>query len=503
MVIKDKDFDPKLILAAEEFPDEEFKEYHVFSQYEDKIIRKLISHSPVLLRGGRGSGKSTLLKEAYFQSKVSPISDSVFGVYLSLRSLPLLRLNGQDYEQFFCNILIDKIRAELAKYLSKSLSFDSEPEVDQIQLKLTELSISINKRIVLFFDDAAHIGRETSLKDFFDIFRTLSNNIISCKAAIYPGVTEFGPRFDLLNDANVIDISRNEESVSFTTFFSTIMKKRYADTFKDEMFTTITFDEVACFLGRAVTGNVRAFIYACNYISDETEGKTVTLPDLEKTSKYLAAEYYWPLLDELKPKLGCYEPLIAPTTEIAEKLYKAVSEAMDKTDYGPSCLIYKEHVEKLKKVFELLEYTGFLVKRDASRSMKSGGRGVRYILNLCNLMEIIPGGRLTHELFQRLISTEMKFTELHKVSFLEKIKLPAVSDMKDLGILSFGIDVLKKSKAYPYGLTINKIEILHDAGINTVGELAETQDEFILGLNKISDGWLNRIRSVIGQAIWM
>lgn len=81
-----------------------------------------------------------------------------------------------------------------------------------------QLSTKIQKRIVLFFDDAAHIGRETSLKEFFDIFRTLSSNTVSCKAAIYPGVTEFGSRFDLLNDANVIDIARNEENPSFSSF---------------------------------------------------------------------------------------------------------------------------------------------------------------------------------------------------------------------------------------------------------------------------------------------
>jgi hypothetical protein len=136
------ELDPKLILAAEEFSDEEFKVYHVFSQYEDKIIRKLISHSPVLLRGGRGSGKSTLLKEAYFRTKVLPISESVFGVYLSLRSLPLLRSNGKDYEKFFCNILINKIKVEICKHNYQDLYFDSEPEVDQIQEKLIELSIN-------------------------------------------------------------------------------------------------------------------------------------------------------------------------------------------------------------------------------------------------------------------------------------------------------------------------------------------------------------------------
>ena len=47
------------------------------------------------------------------------------------------------------------------------------------------------------FDDAAHIGREKPLEVFFDLFRTLSSSLTSCKASIYPGVTKFGVRFDV------------------------------------------------------------------------------------------------------------------------------------------------------------------------------------------------------------------------------------------------------------------------------------------------------------------
>jgi len=81
--------DGRLVLAAEEFPEEQFERFHTFSDYEERIIRSLIVHGPVLLRGSRGSGKSALLKEAYLRVNKPPISEKVIGTYISLRYLPL------------------------------------------------------------------------------------------------------------------------------------------------------------------------------------------------------------------------------------------------------------------------------------------------------------------------------------------------------------------------------------------------------------------------------
>lgn len=495
--------DVELILAAEDFPDDKFRKYHTFSSYENKIIRKLVAHGPVLIRGGRGSGKSALMKEAFFRANTPPLCNNVLGVYISLRHLPLLRSEGKDYENYFCKLLIDKIRSVLKNYISDESIFEPTPDIGDLQQELLKLSTKLQKRVILFFDDAAHIGRETSLKEFFDIFRTLSSNTVSCKAAIYPGVTEFGSRFDLLNDASVIDIARNEESPTFTTFFKEILDIRYSNHINLNTVKTISLDDLAKFLGRAVTGNVRAYIYAINHLIEISNERTIGLLDIEKTLKYLATEYYWPLLEELEPKLGRYEPLIEPTRHLAEILYKIVSDAIDKPDYGPSCLIHRDNVERLKKLFEIMEYVGFLVKRESSRAMKSGGRGARYILNLCNLIEIMPSNRLTYDLFHRWNSIEKEYTEIYTRGILDKVSLPEIDCSNDLGILNKSIEVLRKSKAYPYGLTDNRIQILLEGGFSTVRDLAEASDEELLKLDNIGNNWLNRIRSVVGQAIWM
>jgi hypothetical protein len=216
------DADSGLILAAEECPPESFARYHSFSPHDDVIIRKLSAHGPVLVRGGRGSGKSALLIEAYRRMREG---DTVFPVYLSLRYLPLLQSDGEEYIGHFCQILSGAIQKEI---LGRAFLHDFKVAVDQtaLQFGLMDLSQKLNKRIVLLFDDAAHIGREKPLEVFFDLFRTLSSSLTSCKASIYPGVTKFGVRFDVFNDSTVIDIERSDVSTD-ASFFPDVVRARY------------------------------------------------------------------------------------------------------------------------------------------------------------------------------------------------------------------------------------------------------------------------------------
>ena len=88
-----------LILACEDFSQEDFERYHCFYKYEEHIIVQLLAHGPVLLKGGRGAGKSALLREA--DRRLKKKESSACGIYLSLRHLPLLRSQGKQYEEEF------------------------------------------------------------------------------------------------------------------------------------------------------------------------------------------------------------------------------------------------------------------------------------------------------------------------------------------------------------------------------------------------------------------
>lgn len=431
-----------------------------------------------------------------------------FGVYLSMRHLPLLRASGEDYERTLCIIVIKAIEELLAKSKIEA-SFSPKPNVGEMQQAIAQLSAILGKRIVLFFDDAAHIGREASLAKFFDMFRTLSSSTVSCKATIYPGVTQFGERFDIYNDATVVDIVRNEEQTDFEPLFAEILAARWPALSQRRFNAPLTMQNVAGFLAQSVVGNMRGFIFACNELDEKTAGNApgdgagVGLRALEETLTWLATNYYWPLFDEVEPKLGKYVPLVQPARAIAETVFRDGGKKSSR-----SILVHRDIVSRLSKVFEILEYVGFISRREASRAMRSGGRGARYSLNLCNLLDETPGRRLSNERFakwhQRTVATSSDYVEYqaHK-SELSGIDMPSLAVDGDLKIFEASIAELAQSRTYPYGLTTQKIALLTAAGIITVGALAGASDEQLLAIDTVGVRTVERFRNVVAQAIWM
>ena len=500
-MINDISENAELILAAEDCPSEKFEQLHYFSKQEQRFISNLIAHGPVLLKGARGSGKSALMIEASRRMYPENNLSSAFGIYISLRHLELLRSEGEKYEKMLCQLIIESINKTILK-ADEFFEFEALPTITSLQKELSSLSSRFGKRIVILFDDAAHIGREAPLHEFFDIFRTLSSSTISCKAAIYPGVTKFGTRFDVYNDATVIDVSRDDELEGYNTSFAEIIRKRFATRLPEQSFSgQFALENVAGFMGRAVLGNMRGFMFALNNLSDNSGNGKIGYAEITKTLIDLASNYYWPLIEELKPKLGIYAPMIDPAIEIAELIF---SEAAEQNKQN--VLILKEITQRLSKPLEILEYTGFISIRDISRAMKSRGRGSRYSLNLCTLLDKTRGARVTSEVYTRWLNEKNERNEtleLHKTSELFKVQLPELLEHGEMLILNEDVSKLKKSKAYPYGLTPHKIDILKEANFHTVSELAESSDDSLLGLNDIGPETLKRIRSTVAQAIWM
>lgn len=494
------DTDSGLILAAEECPPDDFSKFHTFTSHDEIIIRKLSAHGPVLVRGGRGSGKSALLLEAYRRMKTSP---NVFPVYVSLRYLPLLQSDGEEYIGHFCVLLSQAIQNEL---VDRGLDCEFASAVDQVsvQLGLTTLAQSLGMRVVLLFDDAAHIGREKPLEVFFDLFRTLSSSLTSCKASIYPGVTKFGVRFDVFNDSTVIDIGRSDTSAA-PDFFPDVIRARYPKlaertTFSDRLLPA----QFANLLGRSVVGNLRGFILACNRF----EGKEkIGLPELTQCLLDMATDYYWPLMEEVAPKLGVYEALINPARDVVEVVVDLITRPVKdkvRTVAQDKVLIHRQLVSQFLKVFEILEYLGFVSRREASRALKSGGRGPIFAVNLCNLLDSVPAKRLTFEMVEEWLQGSSEPAEIHiSSSAFQAIRLPVLPEEHGLAILEKPVRVLARTPAYPYGLTQPIIDRLEAAGMRTVGQLANSTDAELDRIDYIGQVKIKQIRDVVFQAIWM
>lgn len=498
--IDNTETDSGLILAAEECPPAEFEKYHSFSSHDELIIRKLSAHGPVLIRGGRGSGKSALLIEASRRMKTS---SSVLPVYVSLRYLPLLQSDGQEYIGHFCILLSQAIQKELEER-GAGLDFPVAMDQGSLQFGLTTLAQSLGMRIVLLFDDAAHIGREKPLEVFFDLFRTLSSNLTSCKASIYPGVTKFGVRFDVFNDSTVIDIGRSDVSTA-PEFFPDVVKARYPRlaeraTFSDRLAPA----EFANLLGRSVVGNLRGFILACNRFDAKDK---IGIPDVQQCMLDMASDYFWPLMEEVAPKLGIYEALVDPARDVMEAIVEHVTKPVKgglRAIAQDRVLIHRQIVSQYLKIFEILEYLGFVAKREASRALKSGGRGPIYAVNLCSLLEATPSRRLTFEMIEEWLQGNGEPAELHVASMtFQQIKLPQLPEENGLAILDKPIKVLGRSSAYPYGLTDPIIQRLTEAGMTTVGKLANATDKELDEIDYIGEAKIKVIRDVVFQAIWM
>lgn len=496
----DEDTDSGLILAAEECPPESFDKFHSFCSHDNVIIRKLTAHGPVLIRGGRGSGKSALLLEAYRRMRSG---DTVFPVYVSLRYLPLLQSDGAEYIQHFCSLLSEHIQKELANR-GFNEDFPIASEEIRLQMGLAQLSQNLNRRIVLLFDDAAHIGREKPLEIFFDLFRTISSNLTSCKASIYPGVTKFGVRFDVFNDSTVVDISRSDTAAT-PDFFPEVIRARYPKLAQRSMFSDrLSPHQFANLLGRAVVGNLRGFILACNRFQLLEK---IGIPEVSRCFVEMAQDYYWPLMDEVAPKLGVYEPLIDSARDLIEAIVENSARPV-KAGQRPIAqdrvLIHRQLVSQYIKIFEISEYLGFVARREASRAMKSGGRGPVFAINLCSLLDSIPTTRLTIEMMDEWLAGSQEAAEIHvSGQIFNDIKLPMLSEEHGLAILQKPVSVLGKSPAYPYGLGPNVIERLRGAGVETVGDLVSRTDAELDKIEYIGDVRIQQIRDVLYQAIWM
>lgn len=483
-----------LVLAAEDFDRETFRLCHRFSPNDERVISKLMAHGPVLLQGSRGSGKSALMREASERLTLAPDSPAL-AVYLSLRHMPLLRSSGQEYQRILCELLIQRIDSLLS---GTSYLFDAQPTLTSVQESLSDLAAALHKRLVLMFDDAAHIGREASLEEFFDVFRTLSSSAVSCKATIYPGVTNFGNRFDVFNDATVVDVIRGEDQAGFVDLFAGVVRARFPEFAANKFGPDLPLDAYAGFVGRSVLGNMRSFIFACNYVA-ESEDKTVGLPTLGRAFLDMTTRFYWPLIDEVKPKLGKYVPVVEPAREIAETVFAECGRQQ-----STSFIVHRDIVSRLSKAFEILEYVGFISKREASRAMKSGGRGTRYVVNLCMLLESVPGARLTADLYGKWRTRSEEPIQLHsKGTLLSKVAMPDFSAEVEPEIFNDPIGTLKKSPAYPYGLSDKIVERLRANGILTVRHLYDAPEDQLDQIHYIGEVRVRQLKNAVAQAVWL
>ena len=191
------------------------------------------------------------------------------------------------------------------------------------------------------------------------------------------------------------------------------MQARYPRLTQSSFTDSLSPDRFANLLGRAVVGNLRGFILACNRFDGQ---ERIGIPEVTKCFLDMTQDYYWPLMEEVAPKLGVYAPLIERAREVVDLITDQVTRSLrdrNRTVAADRVLIHREIVAQHIKLFEILEYLGFVARREASRAMKSGGRGPIFAVNLCNILDSIPTRRLTIEMIDEWVRGKTEPAEIH------------------------------------------------------------------------------------------
>ncbi len=324
----------------------------VETSFFEKIQRKIIERGAKLIVGPRGTGKTHQFRHAYYKclndnSKPLPLYIS-FGKYYHLE--PLLFKSANALNVFHTWILA-KIANEIIE-VSKKLKINLTPYFIELNIEINEivdfiqsaeknlinsnndvliskLSIqrittiidellkhSKRKRCILLLDDAALTLTPDYMVEFFDVFRSLKTQNISPKASVYPGTTQYGPRFHIGQDAEEVIAWLNVEDENFSIFMSEILNKRLnITTISQEILEIFKFASFG--IPRAFITLLRAYMQADSKTNQQKFNKVI-----ENQKNLLEKEYL-----SLSLKLPQYKSIIKIGLEFFDKIVSEVLEA--------------------------------------------------------------------------------------------------------------------------------------------------------------------------------
>lgn len=318
---------------ADYIEDDLLSKWNVSNTSLDSIQSKLLEKGAKVLEGPRGTGKTHQMKMAYKKSMED--KKKPFAIYVSFSKYyhlePLLSSNPSAIKIFhtwmlskiilgcltsneklglsMLNFYDEITKDELQKFIAQSEKNVTEPWHEKMLNTITifnvtdfineSMKLANRKRAILLLDDAALTLTKEYMIEFFDVFRSLKTINISPKASVYPGTTEYGPRFHLKQDVDSINMWFNPFEEEYNDFIEEFFQKR---------FHNISIDEnVKSLIKYASFGNPRAFVTILrDYLKNDqmnVQGKFNKI--IDERSKLLKDEY-----NSIKQKLPQYSSIL-------------------------------------------------------------------------------------------------------------------------------------------------------------------------------------------------
>ena len=502
------------ILRSEELQDAKILDYYVGTAHDEKILEQLETPIPCLLEGSRGVGKSFLFKvlkrrllDKFTEKKVLP-------VMVTFRNSPLLRTEN---ESSFYYWMLARITSEIVRALKRAGVFvarysflygtpsnvDDETELEKIcnqfeqSWRETEVNVDVSRlptiddllqaiedvcetnsiqRIIVNIDEAAHVFIPAQQRQFFTLFRDIRSPYLKCNAAIYPGTTCFGDFFQPMHDATFLHISRNIQDNDYISFMREMVEKQLDNS--ETIRKLFQYGENFDLLAYASNGNPRLLFTTLAMVDKINADST------NKIFREFYRERIWAEHSSLAEKFPSCKDLIDWGRDFIEN--DVLPELKSKNDRylakkQPTTFylwIHRDAPQINKEALRLLEYTGILIANANGIRATRSAIGTRYSVNIgCLLaLESVPtssGSRILKNTTAKRMSEYGASNQCYEPLASKKIIEIAASNNQFLR------DQLTKSIDF-LDLTDWQKEKLHSVSINTIGELAASNESAVM-----------------------
>lgn len=523
-----------LLFRTEDIEKNDILNLFVETDLDRSIINKLKATTPTIIVGSRGVGKSFLMKVAEQELSSSFGINRILPVYITFTKGSLL--NTKDKNQFLHWMLAkicSKTLRQLKKkgllstisesinilsggiYSEKSLkieeiqklyenswretsSIDSSiiPDIDDFKDAIEEICDDFNiKRIVLLMDEAAHVFRPEQQRQFFTMFRDLRSSKITCNAAVYPGVTNYGNTFQFTQDATFVRLNRDVLDSQYLKQMRDIVEKQVqADS---SLLTSISRNgQNFAILAYSASGNPRFLLKTVSEAQKMTSSQiNEVLRNFYKTG--LFAEHT-NLSTKYNAQIGFIdwgrtfiENTVLP--DIQTKNQKYMEE-----DKQTTCFfwVHKDSPQSVKESLRLLEYTGIIQEHTNGIKASRSEIGTRYLVNIgCLLaLEATPTSN-GFEIAKNI--TPKRMTEYGMNSQYYKDLIDKIPRFEEIDLSESLNQILEKN--------INNLDLgswlkdgLRSIGISTIKDLLNAKESDI---QKIYYVGAKRSRFIKNQAI--